>query len=81
MEFSGASFDQCEKIARGCQPTQTPTQKLQNEFLIISSKEIDPSLVSLERVFECLQSELFRFKYDSLSSEILKIPEFNLTMN
>ena len=29
-------------------------------------------------IFEALQSELFRFKFDSLSSKILKMPEFNL---
>ena len=29
-------------------------------------------------VFEALQSELFRFKFHSLSSKILKIPEFSL---
>ena len=28
--------------------------------------------------FEALQSEIFRFKFHSLGSEILKIPEFNL---
>ena len=29
-------------------------------------------------IFEALQSELFRFKFHSLSSKILKIPEFSL---
>ena len=30
--------------------------------------------------FQALQSELFRFKFHSLGSKILKIPEFNLLM-
>ena len=29
-------------------------------------------------IFEALKSGLFRFKFDLLSSKILKIPEFNL---
>ena len=32
-------------------------------------------------IFEALQSELSRFKFDILSSKILKIPEFNLTID
>ena len=32
-------------------------------------------------IFEALQSELFRFKFHSLSSKILKFPEFNLFIN
>ena len=31
--------------------------------------------------FNVLQSELFRLKFHSLSSKILKIPEFNLSIN
>ena len=31
-------------------------------------------------IFEALQSELFRFKFHSLGSKILKFPEFNLVM-
>ena len=31
-------------------------------------------------IFEALQSELFRFKFHSLGSRILKFPEFNLLM-
>ena len=31
-------------------------------------------------IFEALQSELFRFKFHSLDSKILKFPEFNLLM-
>ena len=54
------------------------TEKLQYWFLRFSSQEIGSSLISLERIFEALQSELFRFKSHILSSKILKIPEFNL---
>ena len=39
------------------------------------------SLVSSEMIFEALQSELSRFKFDTLSSKILKIPEFNLNID
>ena len=45
-EFSCASFDLYEKIARGCPPTQTPTQKVQSGFSMFSSKEIDSSSIS-----------------------------------
>ena len=31
-------------------------------------------------IFEALQSELFRFKFHSLASNILKFPEFNLSI-
>ena len=31
-------------------------------------------------IFEALQSELFRFKFHSLGSKILKFPDFNLCM-
>ena len=43
-----------------------------------SFQKISSSLVSLEMVFEALQSELFRFKIHTLTSKIIKIPEFNL---
>ena len=87
VEFSGAeSFDLCEKFARRCPPTQTPTQKLKHEFSIISSKESAPSLISLEMVFEYLQSEAQILSY--LDSSMIhrvekskKVPKFNLTMN
>ena len=45
---------------------------------MVSSQEIRSRLVSHRKIFEDLQSELFRFKFNSLSSKILKIPEFNL---
>ena len=63
-----------------CPATQTPTQKLEIGFSMFSSQEIGPSLVSFQMIFEALQSELFRFKFHSLGSKILKIPEFNLVM-
>ena len=62
----------------GCVPVRTPTQKLKYEFLRFSSQEMGS--VSLERIFEALQSELFRYKFPTLSSKILKIPEFNLSI-
>ena len=40
--------------------------------------EIGSSLTSLEMIFEALQSELFRFKFHTMSGKTLKIPEFNL---
>ena len=46
----------------------------------MSNHEIGSGLVSFEMIFEALQSELFRFKLYSMSSKILKIPEFNLLM-
>ena len=36
------------------------------------------SFVPFQMIFEALQSKLFRFNFHSLSSEILKIPEFSL---
>ena len=57
-----------------------PTQKLKIEFSVSSSQEIGSSLVSFEMIFEALQSEIFRFKFRLLSSEIVKIPEFTLRM-
>ena len=42
---------------------------------------IGPSLVSFAMIFEALQSELFKLKFQRLSSQILKNPEFNLFMD
>ena len=42
---------------------------------MFGSHGIGSSSVSFVMIFEALQSELFKFKFDSLS---LKIPEFNL---
>ena len=57
-----------------------PRKSRESGFPRLSSQEIGSSLVSLEMIFEALQSELFRFKFHTLSSKILKIPEFNLYM-
>ena len=78
VEFYCASFDIYEKFAGACPPTQTPTQKLKSWFSMSSSQGIASSLISFEMIFRVLQSELFRFKFKSLSSKIVKIPEFNL---
>ena len=77
VEFSGASFDICEKFAAWCPLTQTPTQKFKIKFSIFSSHEIGSSLVLLEIIFEALQSELVRFNFHLLRSKLQKIPEFN----
>ena len=61
-------------------PSQTPTQKLNNGFSIFIYQEIGRSLVSYEMIFEALQFELFRYKFYWLSFKILKIPEFNLNI-
>ena len=76
-----AEFYWYEKCARWCPPTQTPPQKLKNGVLILNSQGISSRLVSFGMIFEVLQSKLFRFKFHSLVSKILKIPEFNLTIN
>ena len=55
-------------------------QKFKNRFSMLSSQEIGWSLVLFQMIFEPLQFALFRLKFQSLSSEILKIPEFNLSM-
>ena len=59
MEYSCASFDPCKKFARGCLPTQTPTQMLKNGLSTFDSVEIGTSLVSFEIIFEVLELELF----------------------
>ena len=47
---------------------------------MFGSQEIGSGLVSLEMIFEALQSELLRFIFSLLSSKIPKIPGFNLIM-
>ena len=79
-DFLCASFDVYGKFVGRCPPTQTPTRKLNSGFLRFNSKEIGSSLVSLQTIFEALQSELFRYKSHSLGSKILKFPEFNLNI-
>ena len=75
FEFLCPSYDFGHNFARGCTPTQPPTQKLKSGFLRLSSQEI-----SSRMIFEALQFEIFRFKFHSLGSRILKFPEFNLPM-
>ena len=48
---------------------------------VFRSKEIGSRLVSFSMIFEALQSELFRFKFHSVSSKILKTQEINLYMS
>ena len=50
--MSCAFFDLYENFARGCPLTQTPTQKLNSEFLTFSPQEIGSSLVSLELILK-----------------------------
>ena len=45
------------------------------------SQEIGLGLVSLEMIFEALQSEPFRLNFHSLSSKIPKIPDLSLVLN
>ena len=74
----GLESKDVEKFARGCPPTQTPTQKLKSVFSTFSSQITGSSSVSLEIIFYALQSELFSVKFYSLSSKILKLPGLNL---
>ena len=74
VEFYCASFEIFEKFVGECPSTQTPTQKLWSQFLKFSSEKISSSWVSLEMIFEALQSELFRFKFHSLGLKIFKNP-------
>ena len=67
LEFSCASIDLYENFARGCPPTQTPTHKLKSRFSTLSSQEICSRSVSFEMIFQALQLELFRLKFNSLS--------------
>ena len=62
VQFSCTSFDPCKKFARGCPPTQTPTQKLKSVFERLSSQKIGSSSVSLNMIFCALQSELFNIQ-------------------
>ena len=54
---------------------------LKSGFSIFSAQEIGSSLELFQMIFEALQFELFRFNFHSMSSKILKIPEFNLNMD
>ena len=59
-------------------PTPTPTQKLKIGFWILNSQGISSTLISFRMIFKALQFALFGFKFQSLGSKVLKIPEFNL---
>ena len=77
-QFNSASFDFDKKFARGCPPTQTPTQMFQNQFLISDSHGIMDILVSIEMIFQALQTRLSRLMIKSVKSKIPKFPEFSL---
>ena len=47
----------------GYPPTQTPTQKFKSGLSMYDSQEISSGLISLRMIFEALQSELFRLKF------------------
>ena len=66
----GLESKDVEKFARGCPPTQTPTQKLKSVFSTISSQKTGSSSVSLEIIFT-----LFNLSY-SMSSFILWVQKF-----
>ena len=80
-QLKSASFDMNEKFAPGCPPTQTPTQMIQNEFLIPDSHGIIDILVSIEMIFQALQIELSRLMIELVKWEVPKIPEFSLVMS
>ena len=69
LEFSCVFFDLCKELVGECLPTRRPTQKL-----IIPGSTV----ISFQMIFEALQFEHFGFNFHSLSSKILKIPEFNV---
>ena len=59
-----------EKFVQDCPPTQTPTQKFQNEFLRSGSHGIIDILVSIEMIFQALQAlqtELSRLMIGSVN--------------
>ena len=66
-QFNFASFDMYEKFVQDCPPTQTPTQKFQNEFLRSGSHGIIDILVSIEMIFQALKTELSRFMIGSVN--------------
>ena len=53
-------------------------RKSQNLGFLLSSQGISSSLILFQMILEALQSEIFGFKFDSLSSKILKFPGLNL---
>ena len=54
--------------------------KVKNGFATLNSQKICSIQVSLELIFQALEPALFRLKFNSLSSKIVKFPEFNLTV-
>ena len=67
-----------KKFAPDCPPTQTPTQKFENGFSVSVSHGIMDILVSLETIFQALQTELSGLMIKSVKSKIPKFPEFSL---
>ena len=51
-QLKSASFDMNKKFVQGCPPTQTPTQKFQNDFSVSVSHGIMDILVSFEMIFQ-----------------------------
>ena len=60
-------------------PTLTPTQNTIVSFSTYGFHEIRPSLVSLEMIFEALQSEKFRFHNKGRNPEIPRKQTINAT--
>ena len=77
VEFSFASSNLCEKFVGDGRLPKRP-RKSQNLGFLLSSQGISSSLILLQMILEALQSEIFGFKFDSLSSKILKFPGMNL---
>jgi len=59
-----------KKFARGCPLTQTPTQMFQNQFLISDSHGIMDILVSIEMIFQALQTSAQAIQIDHQLSEV-----------
>ena len=77
-QLKNASFDMNKKFVQGCPPTQTPTQKFQNDFSVSVSHGIMDILVSFEMIFQALQTWVSRLMIKSVKSKIPKFPEFSL---
>ena len=73
-------FVYLKSMADDVHPLKSPRKSQKNEFWMSNSHEIGSSLVSFKMIFEALQSKLPRFEFQSLSSKILKIPEFSLVI-
>ena len=66
------------KVCRRMSTYPNAHAKVKKSIFNVSSQDIRSILVSFLMIFEALQSELFKIKFQLLSSEILQIPEFNL---